>query len=213
MKKTNCPCKPPVRPRVELSDRTRLVPIPGLKAPVGPAEACFPTFREDNQGSRRSPAKRVRWEKEEQRSKRFSPLAAEMSDTELATTQSRIKGWRRNRRFRRHICPQCGRPIRVKSRTFCPARKLGFRRWGKHSAWLSAPHFAAPGGGFAGRSPHPLPRRKVRFARNALREWAFLAPLPCSSFSNGTRFAGLPFERKPEKKRRLAQRKKTENGT
>ena len=67
----NCPCKPPVRPRVELSDRTRLVPIPGLKAPVGPAEACFPTFCEDNQGSRRSPAKRVRWEKEEQRSKRF----------------------------------------------------------------------------------------------------------------------------------------------
>ena len=71
MKKTNCPCKPPVRPRVELSDRTRLVPIPGLKAPVGPAEACFPTFCEDNQGSRYSPAKRVRWEKEEQRSKRF----------------------------------------------------------------------------------------------------------------------------------------------
>ena len=27
---------------------------------------------------------------------------------------------------------------------FYPARKLGFRRWGKHSAWLSAPHFAAP---------------------------------------------------------------------
>ena len=29
-------------------------------------------------------------------------------------------------------------------RWLCPARKLGFRRWGKHSAWLSAPHFAAP---------------------------------------------------------------------
>ena len=108
-----------------------------------------------------------------------------------------------------HTCPQWGQETRPR----CPARKLSFLRWGKHSAWLSAPHFAAPGGGFAGRSPHPLPRRKVRFARNALREWAFLALLPCSSFSNGTRFAGLPFERKPEKKRRLAQRKKTENGT
>ncbi len=39
-----------------------------------------------------------------------------------------------------------------------PARKLCFQRRGKHSAWLSAPHLAAaPGGGFAGRSPHPLP--------------------------------------------------------
>ena len=86
-----------------------------------------------------------------------------------------------------------------KALPLCPARKLGFRRWGKHSAWLSAPHFPAPGGGFAGRSPHPLPLRNVRFAQNALREWAFLAPLSCSSASNGTRFPGLPFERKPEK--------------
>ena len=57
-----------------------------------------------------------------------------------------------------------------------------------------------------------LPRRKVRFAQNALREWAFLAPLPCSSFSNETCFAGLPFERKAEKERRSVPRKKTENG-
>ena len=61
-----------------------------------------------------------------------------------------------------HICPQCGQEARL----CCPARKLGFRRWGKHSAWLSAPHFPAPGGGFAGRSPHPLPLRNVRFAQN-----------------------------------------------
>jgi len=85
-----------------------------------------------------------------------------MSDTELATTQSRVKGWHRNRRSRRHICTQCGQETRL----LCPARKHGFRRWGKHSAWLSAPHFAAPGGGFAGRSPHPLPLRNVRFAQN-----------------------------------------------
>ncbi len=58
-----------------------------------------------------------------------------------------------------------------------------------------------------------LPRHKVRFAQNAMREWAFLAPLSCSSAPNGIRFAGLPFERKPEKKRRSVQRKKTENGT
>ena len=54
-----------------------------------------------------------------------------------------------------------------KALSLCPARKLGFRRWGKHSAWLSAPHFPAPGGGFAGRSPHPLPRSKVRSAQNS----------------------------------------------
>ena len=62
-----------------------------------------------------------------------------------------------------HTCPQWGQETRPR----CPARKLSFLRWGKHSAWLSAPHFAAPGGGFAGRSPHPLPRRKVRSAQNS----------------------------------------------
>lgn len=48
------------------------MPIEGPQAPpLGPLRPGFPTFCEDNQGSRRSPAKRVRWEKEEQRSKRF----------------------------------------------------------------------------------------------------------------------------------------------
>ncbi len=65
-----------------------------------------------------------------------------------------------------HTCLQRGRRPGVRS----PARKLGFRRGGKHSAWLSAPHFAATGGGFAGRSPHPLPRRNVRSVRNAYRK-------------------------------------------
>lgn len=38
----------------------------------------------------------------------FSPLGAEMRDMELATTQSRIKPWRRKRRPAGHVCPQCG---------------------------------------------------------------------------------------------------------
>ncbi len=42
-------------------------------------------------------------------------------------------------------------------------------------------------------------------------ERAFLAPLPCSSASNGIRFAGIPFERIMKRRNRL--RKKTENGT
>ena len=35
----------------------------------------------------------------------FSPLSAETSDMELASTRSRIKGWRRNRRFTRSLLP------------------------------------------------------------------------------------------------------------
>ena len=35
----------------------------------------------------------------------FSPLLAETSDMELAPTKSRIKGWRRNRRFTRSLLP------------------------------------------------------------------------------------------------------------
>ena len=38
----------------------------------------------------------------------FSPFGAEMRDMELATTQSRIKTWRRKRRPVGHFCPQCG---------------------------------------------------------------------------------------------------------
>ena len=64
---------------------------------------------------------------------------------------------------------------------------------------------------FAGRSPHPLPHRKVRFARNALRGMAFLAPLPCSSVSNGTRFAGLPFEKEGKQIRRYEWRNRRKN--
>lgn len=38
----------------------------------------------------------------------FPPFRAEMRDMELATTQSRIKAWRRKRRRSQHFCPQCG---------------------------------------------------------------------------------------------------------
>ena len=35
----------------------------------------------------------------------FSPFSAETSGMELAVTKSRIKGWRRNRRFTRSLLP------------------------------------------------------------------------------------------------------------
>ena len=35
----------------------------------------------------------------------FSPFSAEMSDMELAVTKSRIKDWRRNRRFAQSLLP------------------------------------------------------------------------------------------------------------
>ena len=38
----------------------------------------------------------------------FPPFRAEKRNMELATTQSRIKAWRRKRRLSRHFCPQCG---------------------------------------------------------------------------------------------------------
>lgn len=38
----------------------------------------------------------------------FPPFRAEMRDMELATTQSRIKAWRRKRQPGHHFCPQCG---------------------------------------------------------------------------------------------------------
>ena len=36
---------------------------------------------------------------------KFSPLSAETRDMELAPTNSRIKGWRRNRRSARSLLP------------------------------------------------------------------------------------------------------------
>ena len=50
----------------------------------------------------------------------FPPFRAEMSDMELATTQSRIKAWHRNRQPVRHFCPQCGQ-----FREFSGSSKVG----------------------------------------------------------------------------------------
>ncbi len=84
------------------------------------------------------------------------PFGAEGSDTKPAPTTNRRKSCRSFGDQAATSARSAGRPIRVKSRTLCRPRKLCFRRQGKHSAWLSAPHFAALGGGFAGRSPCPL---------------------------------------------------------
>ena len=72
----------------------------------------------------------------------------------------------------------------------------------QHRIWLVAGPPAPCQMLFAGRSPHPLLRHKVRCACNALREMAFHAPLPCSSVPNKTRFAGLLFGRGKRKIRR-----------
>ena len=72
----------------------------------------------------------------------------------------------------------------------------------QHRIWLVAGAPAPRQMLFAGRSPHPLLRHKVRCACNALRERAFHAPLPCSSVPNKTRFAGLLFGRGKRKIRR-----------
>ena len=76
------------------------------------------------------------------------------------------------------------------------------RRRSQHRIWLVAGVPASCQMLFAGRSPHPLLRHKVRCACNALREMAFHAPLPCSSVPNKTRFAGLLFGRGKRKIRR-----------
>ena len=136
--------------------------------------ACAPVCVSLNGGKytprfRRNPTKRVRRKEEERRSERSLALLGRREQHGAHDDDKQEKDLLLFRQPDGHICPQCGQEARL----LCPARKLGFRRWGKHSAWLSAPHFAAPGGGFAGRSPHPL-------CRNT---------------------------------RRLAQRKKTENGT
>ena len=56
----------------------------------------------------------------------FPPFRAEMSDMELATTQSRIKAWHRNRQPVRHFCPQCGQFREFEAGVFERRKK---RRW------------------------------------------------------------------------------------
>ncbi len=56
----------------------------------------------------------------------FSPFWAEMSDMELARTQSRIKTWHRKRRHSRHFCPQCGQFREFEAGVFEERKK---RRW------------------------------------------------------------------------------------
>ena len=72
----------------------------------------------------------------------------------------------------------------------------------QHRIWLVAGVPAPCQMLFAGRSPYPLLRHKVRCACNTLRERAFYAPLLCSSVPNKTRFAGLLFGRGKRKIRR-----------
>ena len=120
--------------------------------------ACAPVCVSLNGGKhytprfRRNPTKRVRRKEEERRSERSLALLGRRERYGACSDDKQEKALPLFRRPGGHICPQCGQETRL----LCPARKPGFRRWGKHSAWLSAPHFAATGGEFAGRSPHPL---------------------------------------------------------
>ena len=83
------------------------------------------------------------------------------------------------------------------------------RRRSQHRIWLVAGVPASCQMLFAGRSPYPLLRHKVRCACNALRERAFHAPLPCSSVPNKTRFAGLLFGRGKRKIQRKDEKRQT----
>lgn len=56
----------------------------------------------------------------------FPPFRAEMRDMVLATTQSRIKAWRRKRRHSRYFCPQCGQFREFEAGVFERRKK---RRW------------------------------------------------------------------------------------
>ena len=56
----------------------------------------------------------------------FPPFRAEMRDVELATTQSRIKAWRRKRRHSCYFCPQCGQFREFEAGIFERRKK---RRW------------------------------------------------------------------------------------
>lgn len=58
----------------------------------------------------------------------FSPFWAEMNDMELATTQSRIKAWRRKRQPVRHFCPQCGQFREFEAGVFERRKKRQWRQ-------------------------------------------------------------------------------------
>ena len=108
-----------------------------------------------------------------------------------------------------NVAPTCGQREKCKCNTAAQRREspaaagkiLPFGR-SQHRIWLVAGVPAPRQMLFAGRSPYPLLRHKVRCACNALRERAFHAPLPCSSVPNKTRFAGLLFGRGKRKIRR-----------
>ena len=108
-----------------------------------------------------------------------------------------------------HVAPTCGQRRKMRIQYADPTQRspaaagkiLPFGR-SQHRIWLVAGAPAPCQMLFAGRSPHPLLRHKVRCACNALRERAFHAPLPCSSVPNKTRFAGLLFGRGKRKIRR-----------
>ena len=107
------------------------------------------------------------------------------------------------------VAPTCGQHEKTQAQYASPTQKspaaagkiLPFGR-SQHRIWLVAGAPAPCQMLFAGRSPHPLLRHKVRCACNALQERAFHAPLPCSSVPNKTRFAGLLFGRGKRKIRR-----------
>ena len=108
-----------------------------------------------------------------------------------------------------HVAPTCGQRQKTQAQYSSPTQRspaaagkiLPFGR-SQHRIWLVAGPPAPCQMLFAGRSPYPLLRHKVRCACNALRERAFHAPLPCSSVPNKTRFAGLLFGRGKRKIRR-----------
>ena len=108
-----------------------------------------------------------------------------------------------------HVAPTCGQREKTQAQYANPTQRspaaagkiLPFGR-SQHRIWLVAGVPAPRQMLFAGSSPHPLLRHKVRCACNALRERAFHAPLPCSSVPNKTRFAGRLFGRGKRKIRR-----------
>ena len=163
----NCRCEAPVRPRVRSFPR-------GHGVPKTSAEAQRSGFG----GKRRSSVASELW-----------PFWGRSEGYGACDDEKQEKVLPLFRRPDGHTCPQCGQGTRLR----CPARKLGFRRWGKHSAWLSAPHFPAPGGGFAGRSPHPLasPQSPLCSERHAGVGISRAALLLLSSKRNPLRWASV----------------------